>query len=76
MRGLAVALVGGLVFFSQGCSVSNSSLTNAPPATAASKTASNRAPIADPGSASLSLNAPLQPVSEPGAPPRAPVKIG
>ncbi len=74
--GLAMVLV--VAATAQGCSVSNSPLTNAPAGTAGSKSAKAvPAPApADADNGSLALNAPSTPIGEPGAPPRAPVKVG
>lgn len=72
----ALVLTGGIAMLSQGCSVSNSSLTNAPPTTASTTKIPAPRPVADPDSASMALNTPNKPLTEPGAPPRAPVKVG
>ncbi len=74
--GLVLALL--IAAATQGCSVSNSALTNAPAATVGPKSA-RAVPAPAPGdtdNGSLALNTPSTPVGEPGAPPRAPVKVG
>ncbi len=76
-RLLAVAMALGLGTLVQGCNISNQALTNAPVTTAAAKAAKPApAPMPEPENASIALGAPVAPTGEPGAAPRAPVKIG
>ncbi len=73
-----LALITAVAMIVQGCTTSNSPLTNLPPSGAQPKIAKSApAPVpVDRDNTSLALNTPSTPVNEPGTPPRAPIKVG
>ncbi len=77
LRCVGGALLFGVAALLQACSAGTSTLASAPAASVPKSTKALPAPAtADTENGSLALNQPSTPTGEPGAPPRAPVKVG